>query len=154
LTRFRTPLLWLLAAATAGALSAWQFSQATDFSLHDTYYVIVRAHYALSLAAAFLVFALIYGVLTWAGRAYSQRLSWVQLGLMWIGSALIFAPSIVLNAMPLPERGVDAVNAFAFWNWFPTFGYLLTLGSLVVFVFVVAGALRHRHTPADSAIET
>jgi len=154
LTTFRTPLLWLLAAATVGALSAWQFTQATDFSLHDTYYVVVRAHYALSLAGGFLVFASIYGAFAWAKRAYSERLSWAQLAMMCIGSAAIMAPSLVINATHLPAYGVDPVAVLAFWNGVMDFGYLLTLGSLLVFVFVVAGTLRHRHTPADGAIES
>ena len=156
--RFRTPLLWLFAAAIIGMINGIEWvglvRAPLDIRSHDTYYVFRHAHYGLSLAGSFLTFAIVYGLMAWLRLGYSERLSWAQLGLMFTGAAGVLAPTLALNVLPLPERGVDPVAAFAFWNRIATIGYLLTLGSLILFVIVVADALRRRHRPAGRAIES
>ena len=73
---------------------------------------------------------------------------------MFLGSLMILTPPLWLGLGGVAAGYSDPMAAFAFWNGVTTLGYLLTVASLIIFIVVVIGALRHRHAPAGGAIES
>ena len=152
-----TPLLWLMGAVAVSAVLVARCVAIANFhgdtSLHSIDYVFGGFHYGLSLLTPFAAFAAIYSAMKYLFRArYSEALGWIHFWTMFLGSLMILTPPLWL------ERGgaaiSDPVSAFAFWTDVATAGYLLTLVSLIFFIVVVVSAFRHRHRPAEGAIET
>ena len=117
-----------------------------DDSLHQTYFVVARAHYALSLAGAFAFFAFVYFV---GGNllsiAYRWRLAWGHIVLTALGTLLIVAPMAVLDDGPLPRRWSNPEQAFEMLRALSTAGYLITIGGLIVFLILATDALIGRY---------
>jgi cytochrome c oxidase subunit I len=154
-----TPLLWLSGTVVLGAIvvarGAAIANAHLDYSLHDTYYLIANFHFGLSLQAAFLVFTAVYAVMRYLFRVrYSEALGQAHFWTMFLGALMVLAPPMWLDRVGGEAAVSDPVFTFAFWSGVMTLGYLLSLLSLIFFAAVVIGALRHRLTPADGAIET
>jgi cytochrome c oxidase subunit 1 len=117
---------------------------ATD-AVSDTYYLVVHAHYVVSLATAFGVFAVVYGTMeTILDLRFRRLLGWSQFALMVLGASLIFAPSLLLRLNALPSRYEDQEPTFAMFNGISMVGYAMTLGSVVLFVAVIADIVVRR----------
>ena len=142
--RFRLPAAWLVGAVLVWFVSAPAGSPIGGDGTHynDTYYVIARAHYDVSLAVTFVVFAAAYlGLEALPTLRPRPLLAAGHLALMWIGVVLIFAPGVLYRLNRSPERFTDPRAAFALLNTVSFVGYLLTLASLVVFAVVLIDGL-------------
>jgi cytochrome c oxidase subunit 1 len=138
------PLLWLAATVlflfiqkAPGQASA---GPAVDY---QSYYVVVHHHYVLPLAAAFAAFGAVYGAFEAIDRIrYRRVLGYAHLALACLGSLLIFAPSIAINFVALPQRYVDPRVAFSTWSTISAAGYLTMLAGLLLFAVILADAIR------------
>jgi heme/copper-type cytochrome/quinol oxidase subunit 1 len=112
----------------------------------DTYYVVAHWHYALSLVAACAVFALAYVVLCLRPLSRLQsRLGWAHIALMFVGLALILAPSIGLNFAGMPKRHADypGPEILEMSTAAQAAGYWTSLSSLAPFSGLVMLKLAH-----------
>ncbi len=147
--RFWLPAAWLAGAALIWFVSALQPVGSPiggdDAHYNATYHVIAHAHYGMSLALTFMVFAAVYlGLEALPTLRPRPLLAAGHLALMWIGVVLILAPGVLYRLNRSPERFADARAAFALLNTVSFVGYLLTLASLVVFAAVLIDGLARR----------
>jgi heme/copper-type cytochrome/quinol oxidase subunit 1 len=143
LGRWTLPLLWFSLAVFALA-SGFLGGRSSDirpptFGEHTTYYVVAHNHYALSLAAAFGIFAVAYAVLVGVfNLPHHWWLGYIHLALMVVGAGMVLAPQYLLR-LGLPRRGVgaDPIAVFAELNRLSMAGYLMMMLGLLVFVVVL-----------------
>jgi cytochrome c oxidase subunit 1 len=152
---FKTPMLWAIGFIflfTVGGVTGVVLANAgIDYSLQDTYYVVAHFHYVLSLGAVFAIFA---GFYYWFekmwGVKYNEVLGATHFWITFVGVNLIFFPQHFLGLQGMPRRYVDYPEAFTFWNQVSSFGYLITLAGVFVFlVMLVESAVRHRKAEAN-----
>ncbi|AZU03528.1 cytochrome c oxidase polypeptide I CoxA [Glycocaulis alkaliphilus] len=152
---FRTPMLWAIGFIflfTVGGVTGVVLANAgVTTSLHDTYYVVAHFHYVLSLGAVFAIFA---GFYYWYekmfGVKYNSVLARTQFWLFFIGANVIFFPQHFLGLQGMPRRYPDYPDAFAFWNYVSSVGYLImALGMLVFFVLLIESIVRQRKGEAN-----
>ena len=105
-----------------------------DTYMQDTYYVVAHFHYVLSLGAIFSIFA---GFYYWfpkmSGKMYNELLGKIHFFLMFIGVNIIFFPMHFLGLDGMPRRIPDYTPAFAYWNWWSTVVYMITVAGVAVF---------------------
>jgi cytochrome c oxidase subunit 1 len=147
---FKTPMLWAIGFIflfTLGGVTGVVLSNAgIDYSLHDTYYVVAHFHYVLSLGAVFAIFA---GFYYWFekifGVKYNEFLGCLHFWLMFVGVNIIFFPQHFLGLQGMPRRYVDYSDGFAYWNMVSTWGYVITIVGVLVFLIMLAeAAIRRR----------
>ncbi len=152
---FKTPMLWAIGFIflfTVGGVTGVVLANAgIDYSLHDTYYVVAHFHYVLSLGAVFAIFA---GFYYWFekmwGVKYNEFLGVVHFWITFVGVNLIFFPQHFLGLQGMPRRYVDYPEAFTFWNQVSTYGYLVTVVGVGVFLLVLLeAAVRRRKAEAN-----
>ncbi len=152
---FRTPMLWALGFIflfTVGGVTGVVLANAgADRALHDTYYVVAHFHYTMSLGATFGVFA---GWYYWYpkmfGHMYNEFLANIHFWLTFIGVNMVFFPQHFLGLAGMPRRYVDYPDAFAFWNYISSLGYLVTLVGVTVFVWVIVEARLKKRATTDN----
>jgi heme/copper-type cytochrome/quinol oxidase subunit 1 len=119
----------------------------------ETYYVMVRGHYAFSLSAGLLIFAAIYLFLdTIDRRRYRRGLGLVHLGLTFVGSLLILSPSVALGLIGTPRRYVDPMTVMTTANAIMDIGYVMTFIGLMVFVVMLIEALIRQIFAAPASV--
>ncbi|WP_298094294.1 cytochrome c oxidase subunit I [Brevundimonas sp.] len=147
---FKTPMLWAIGFIflfTVGGVTGVVLSNAgIDYSLHDTYYVVAHFHYVLSLGAVFAIFA---GFYYWFekmfGVKYNEFLGCLHFWLMFVGVNIIFFPQHFLGLQGMPRRYVDYSDGYAYWNMVSTWGYVITVVGVLVFLIMLAeAAIRRR----------
>ncbi|NVJ96784.1 MAG: cytochrome c oxidase subunit I [Alphaproteobacteria bacterium] len=141
--KYEVPMLYAIAFIllfTVGGVTGVVLSNAgADIVLHDTYYVVAHFHYVLSLGAVFAIFAgLYYWVGKMSGKQYPNFLANVQFWVTFIGVNLIFFPQHFLGLQGMPRRYVDYTDAHAYWNKISSYGYLVTLVGVLLFIVVMA----------------
>ncbi|WP_262689534.1 cytochrome c oxidase subunit I [Kordiimonas aestuarii] len=144
--RYDVPMLYAIAFIllfTMGGVTGVVLSNAgADVPLHDTYYVVAHFHYVLSLGAVFGIFAgLYYWVGKMSGKQYPDFLAKIQFWVTFIGVNMIFFPQHFLGLQGMPRRYVDYPDAFAYFNKISSYGYLVTLTGVVLFILVMAMTL-------------
>ena len=145
--QFYIPLTWALLAFSFGWIGLQPVTQLAGQG-QDTYYVVAHRHYAVSLSAALLLFALAYLGLGRLRRApYRLWIAGLHLALMVIGISLMLSPEFALRAGSLPDRLDDMTRAFTFWNNVMAAGYALTLLGLLAFVALAIVMLVDRRRP-------
>jgi len=152
---FKTPMLFAMGFIflfTVGGVTGVVLSNAgIDYSLHATYYVVAHFHYVLSLGAVFAIFA---GFYYWFekmwGVKYNEFLGVVHFWLMFVGVNIIFFPQHFLGLQGMPRRYVDYPVQFEFWNKVSSYGYLVTMAGVLVFLVMLAeAAIRRRKAVAN-----
>lgn len=138
----KTPLyfaLGFIALFTVGGVTGVMLANAgVDIVLHDTYYVVAHFHYVLSMGAVFAIFAAVY---YWfykiTGYRYNEELGQLHFWLTFFGVNITFFPMHFLGLAGMPRRIPDYPDAFIFWNIVSSYGSLVTVAGLLVFLFHV-----------------
>ena len=112
-----------------------------DIGFHDTYYVIVRFYYVLSMGAAFSIFA---GVYCWfdkvTGLRYSEFFSKLHFWVFFTGVNLTFFPMHYLGVAGMPGRIPGYPDAFYVFNEISSWGYYALGLSVIIFFWVIIDA--------------
>ena len=152
---FKVPMLWAIGFIflfTVGGVTGVVLSNAAvDYSFQDTYYVVAHFHYVLSLGAVFSIFG---GYYYWFEKMYGIKyngfLGGLHFWLMFIGVNVIFFPQHFLGMQGMPRRIVDYPEGFHFWNNISSWGYVITIfGVLVFLVMLVEAFVRRRKGVAN-----
>nr|YP_009092396.1 cytochrome c oxidase subunit I [Aphelenchoides besseyi]AII79374.1 cytochrome c oxidase subunit I [Aphelenchoides besseyi] len=135
-------LYWVLGFVflfTIGGLTGVILANSSlDIILHDTYYVVSHFHYVLSLGAVFGIFT---GVSLWwtfiTGFVYDKTISLVVFFLMFFGVNLTFFPLHFAGIHGYPRKYVDYPDIYSIWNIISSFGSMLSVFSLFLFVYLL-----------------
>ena len=166
----RTPMLFtigFLILFTIGGLTGVVLANAgLDIALHDTYYVVGHFHYVLSMGA---VFGLFSGFYYWFGKItglqYSETLGKAHFWITFVGVNLTFFPMHFLGLAGMPRRIPDYPDAFIGWNVVASFGSLVTLAGVILFLYLIFDAFMngkpftswtntHSHTTIEWALQS
>jgi len=109
-----------------------------DISIHDTYYIVAHFHYVLSLGA---VYALFGGFYYWIGKLigynYINFLTFIHFIIFTIAINIVFFPMHALGISGMPRRIPDYPDGYLGWNSIMSYGSILTLFSIIIFLFIL-----------------
>nr|YP_010489345.1 cytochrome c oxidase subunit I [Strongyloides cebus]UWK23990.1 cytochrome c oxidase subunit I [Strongyloides cebus] len=139
---FNPIVLWVcgfIFLFTIGGMTGVMLSNSSiDIILHDTYYVVSHFHYVLSLGAVFGLFA---GLCLWwsyiTGFVYDKLMMSVVFVMFFFGVNLTFFPLHFAGLGGFPRKYVDYPDVFSFWNVISSYGSVLSMFSLFLFLFVL-----------------
>nr|YP_010007600.1 cytochrome c oxidase subunit I [Galdieria phlegrea]QNR39776.1 cytochrome c oxidase subunit I [Galdieria phlegrea] len=109
-----------------------------NISMHDTYYVVGHFHYVLSMGALFAIYS---GYYYWTGKMtgveYSEEGGKIHFWSTFIGVNITFFPMHFLGLGGMPRRIGEYVDGYEGWNRVASYGSLVTLLSMVYWVWLV-----------------
>ena len=128
----------------------------SDAQQQDTYYIIAHLHYVLFGGSIFGIFA---GFYYWGpkftGRLMNETLGKINFWLMFIGMNVTFFPMhfVGMNGMPRRVYTYPAESGFEIYNIISSFGYVVMLLGIAVFIFNFFYSMRKEpdagHDPWD-----
>ena len=147
--RFTTPMMFAIGFIilfTMGGLTGIVLANGeVNVVLHDTYYVVAHFHYVLSMGSVMAIFAgFYYWIGKMSGYQYSEFLGKLHFWMFFIGVNVMFFPMHFLGLAGMPRRIPDYPDAYAGWNKVASYGGLITLLSMVVFLFLVFKLFRDK----------
>lgn len=124
---------------TIGGLTGIVLAKARiDTSLHDTYYVVAHFHYVLSMGAVFSIFCGIVHYFPFiSGVVFNKNLVLSQFFVMFLGVNLTFFPQHFLGLRGMPRRYTDFPDGFFFLNQICSYGRLLSVFGVIMFLYMV-----------------
>ena len=128
---------------TVGGLSGLILSNAgLDIFLHDTYYVVAHFHYVLSIGAVFGLFLGFYFIFSYIfGLSLNFVLVKSFFYLFFLGVNLIFFPIHFRGLQGQPRKYINCSSDFIFWQVISSFGSLLVVFSLFLFIYSILECL-------------
>jgi cytochrome c oxidase subunit 1 len=109
-----------------------------DIALHDTYYVVGHFHYVLSMGAVFAMFSgFFYWIQKITGASYCEKQGQLLFWVLFVGVNLTFFPMHFLGIAGMPRRIPDYPDVFAGWNSIASFGSLVSVFAVLIFVNIV-----------------
>ena len=140
--RLTTPMVWTIGFIflfTVGGVTGVMLANGgVDIALHDTYYVVAHFHYVLSMGAVFSLFA---GFYYWIGKitgySYPEWLGKLHFWVMFAGVNLTFFPQHFLGLAGFPRRYADFPDAYSGFNYISSFGSLLSLVAVFIFMYII-----------------
>ncbi len=153
--RFETPMLFALGMiflfTIGGVTGVVLANSGVDIAVHDTYYVVAHFHYTMSMGALFSVFA---GWYFWigkmSGKPYPDKISKIHFWLTFIGVNVIFFPQHFLGLAGMPRRIPDYPDAYAYWNYVSSVGYIITGVGTIFFLIGLYMTLRSKERVGDN----
>jgi len=103
---------------------------------------MLHFHYVLSLGAVLSLFG---GFYYWIGKktGYQANAKWAKIH-FWtflIAINIVFKPKHFLGKNGLARRVPDFADGFSGWNSFKTLGSILTVISVILFLYIVSNTL-------------
>jgi len=90
------------------------------------------------MGAVFALFsAFYYWISKMTGKGYSELLGQVHFWSLFIGVNLTFFPQHFLGLSGMPRRIPDYPDAFTPWNEVSSFGSLISIGSTLLFIYIL-----------------
>ena len=106
--------------------------------MYLTYYVVGHFHYVLSLGAVISLFG---GFYYWIGKItgyhYNEKWALIHYWTFLIAINIVFMPMRFLGLGGMPRRISDYADGYAGWNHFMTLGAILTVISVILFLYIV-----------------
>lgn len=155
--RFTVAMWWSIAfliTFTLGGLSGVAFAVVPiDWQMTDSYFVVAHFHFVFIGGTVFGIFA---GIYYWfpkiTGRMLSERLGMWHLWTFVLGFYLTFFTQHFLGIMGMPRRVFTYPN-LPWWgtlNMISSIGALVTLVSVLIFVWNLYASIRHGAIAGDN----
>lgn len=153
--RLVTPMLFglgfILLFTIGGVTGVILANASLDIALHDTYYIVAHFHYVLSMGAVYSIFGgIYYWMAKLTGKNYNELLGQIHYWTLFIGVNLTFFPMHFLGIAGMPRRIMDYPDAYSSWNGVISLGSLISLVSVLIFIYIIYDVLTNDDYALDS----
>lgn len=119
-----------------------------DTLFHDTFYVIGHFHVMLAGAAVSCIFGGFYFYFSSIfGVRYSRVFAYAHYVFYTVGQVLTLVPMFWLGYAGMPRRVMDYPAAFGGWHSLASSGHIITVISMVFFLFMLIDSLVEGRAP-------